>query len=117
MFRENPLWGVPRILAEGTVAKHMFRPRKPPSQTWRTFLANHAADIVACDFFTVPTITFRVLYVFIMLRHYRRQIIHFNVTERPYAEWAAQQIIDAFPYGESPRFPLRDRDGGLLPNN
>ena len=72
MSRENPLWGAPRILselfllgykaAEGTVAKYVARPRKPPSQTWRTFLANHAADIVACDFFTVPTVTFRVFY-------------------------------------------------------
>jgi putative transposase len=120
MSRENPLWGAPRILsellllgykvAEGTVAKYMSRPRKPPSQTWRTFLANHAADIVACDFFTVPTVTFCVLYVFIMLRPDRRQVIHFNVTEHPYAEWAAQQIIDAFPYEEPPRFLLRDRD-------
>ncbi len=121
MSRENPLWGAPRILSEllllgydlaqGTVAKYMIRIRKPPSQTWRTFLANHAADIVACDFFTVPTVTFRILYVFIMLRHDRRQVVHFNVTDHPYPEWAAQQIVDAFPYEESPRFLLRDRDG------
>ena len=121
MSRENPPWGAPRILsellllgydvAEETVAKYMVRIRKPPSQTWRTFLDNHVPDIAACDFFTVPTVTFRVLYVFIVLRHDRRQVVHFNVTTHPYAEWAAQQIIDAFPYEEAPRFLLRDRDG------
>jgi len=121
MSRENPLWGAPRILsellllgyhaAERTVAKYMVRTRKPPSQTWRTFLANHVPEIAACDFFTVPTVTFRVLYVFIVLRHDRRRVVHFNVTDHPYAEWAAQQIIDAFPYEEAPRFLLRDRDG------
>ena len=121
MSRENPLWGAPRILsellllgyhvAEGTVAKYMVRIRKPPSQTWRTFLANHVADIAACDFFTVPTVTFRVLYVFIVLRHDRRRAVHFNVTSHPYAEWAAQQVVDAFPYEEAPRFLIRDRDG------
>ena len=84
---------------------------KPPSQTWRTFLANHVPDIAACDFFTVPTVTFRVLYVFIVLRHDRRQVVHFHVTDHSYAEWAAQQIIDAFPYEAAPRFLLRDRDG------
>jgi len=120
MSRENPLWGAPRILsellllghqvAERTVAKYMLRTSKPPSQTWRTFLANHVSDIAACDFFTVPTATFRVLYVFIILRHDRRQVVHFNVTEHPYAEWAAQQVVDAFPFDEIPRFLLRDRD-------
>ncbi len=118
MSRENPTWGAPRILsellllghdvAEGTVAKYMVRKRKPPSQTWRTFLANHVPDIAACDFFTVPTVTFRVLYVFIVLRHDRRQVVHFSVTTNPYAEWAAQQIVDVFPYEEAPRFLLRD---------
>ena len=120
MSRENPLWGAPRILsellllghyvAERTVAKYMVRIRKPPSQTWRTFLANHVPDIAACDFFTVPTATFRVLYVFLILQHDRRQVVHFNVTEHPYAEWAAQQVVDAFPYDQIPRFLLRDRD-------
>jgi hypothetical protein len=89
----------------------LVRTRKPPSQTWQTFLANHAADIVACDFFTVPTVSCRVLYVFLVLRHDWRQVVHFNVTANPYAAWAAQQICDAFPYEEAPRFLLRDRDG------
>jgi transposase InsO family protein len=121
MSRENPTWGAPRILsellllghevAEGTVAKYMHRPRKSPSQTWRTFLDNHVPDIAACDFFTMPTVTFRVLYVFIVLRHDRREVVHFNITTNPYAEWTAQQIIDAFPYEEAPRFLMRDRDG------
>jgi transposase InsO family protein len=121
MSRENSTWGAPRIVselallgydvAERTVAKYMVRTRKPPSQTWRTFLDNHVPDIAGCDFFTVPTVTFRVLYVFIVLRHERRQVLHFNVTTNPYAEWAAQQIINAFPYEEAPRFLIRDRDG------
>ena len=99
MSRENPTWGAPRILsellllghdaAEETVAKYMVRTRKPPSQTWRTFLGNHVPDIAACDFFTMPTVTFRVLYVFIILRHDRRQVVHFNITTNPCAEWTA----------------------------
>ncbi len=68
-------------------------------------------DIAACDFFTIPTVTFRVLYVFLVLRHDRRQMVHFNVTANPYAVWTAQQIINAFPYEQAPRFLLRDRDG------
>jgi len=121
MSRENPRWGAPRIcsellllgheVAERTVAKYMVRTRQPPSQTWQTFLRNHIPDIAACDFFTVPTSTFRVLYVFIVLRHDRRQVVHFNITTHPYAKWTAQQIINAFPYEEAPRFLLRDRDG------
>ena len=121
MSRENPMWGAPRILsellllghdvAEQTVDKYMVRTRKPPSQAWRTFLDNHVPDIAACDFFTVPTVTFRVLYVFVVLRHDRRRVVHFNVTTNPYAEWTAQQIINAFPYEEAPRFLIRDRDG------
>ena len=121
MSRENPTWGAPRIVSElallgldvaqQTVAKYMFRTRKPPSQTWRSFLNNHLPDIAACDFFTIPTVTFRVLYVFVILRHNRRQVVHFNVTANPYAQWTAQQIINAFPFQEAPRFLIRDRDG------
>ena len=121
MSSENPTWGAPRILSElqllgydvseGTVAKYMIRRRKPPSQTWRTFLANHMSVTAACDFFTVPTATFRVLYVFIILSHNRRKIVHFNITSNPYGQWAGQQIIEAFPWDEAPRYLLRDNDG------
>ena len=120
MSRENPLWGIPRIqselallghiVSETTVGKYRTRHRKPPSQTWRTFLDNHARDIVAIDFFTVPTATFRILFAFVVLRHDRRQVLHFNVTAHPTAKWTAQQIVEAFPYDEAPRFLLRDRD-------
>jgi transposase InsO family protein len=120
MSRENPTWGAPKILselfllghdvAEATVAKYMVRTRKPASQTWRTFLDNHVPDIAACDFFTVPTVTLRVLYVFLVLRHDRRRVVDFNVTANPYAQWTAQQIVNAFPYEEGPRFLVRDRD-------
>jgi len=121
MSRENPLWGAPRIqseicllgytVAESTVVRYMDRSSKPPSQTWRTFTRNHADQIVAIDFFTVPTITSRVLYGFLILRHDRRRVVPFNVTVSPTAEWTAQQIVEAFPYEEAPRFILRDRDG------
>jgi len=120
MSRDNPTWGAPRIraelrllghdVAESTVAKYIVRSRKPPSTTGRSFLAQHASQIAAIDFFTVYTITFRVLYCFIILDHHRRRILHFNVTPNPTAEWTAQQIIEAFPYDRAPRFLLRDRD-------
>ncbi len=121
MSRENPGWGVPRIqselallghtVAEATVRKYRVRHRKPPSQTWRTFLNNHLGEIVAIDFFTVPTSTFRILFAFVVLRHDRRMVVHFNVTAHPTAVWTAQQIIEAFPYDDAPRFMIRDRDG------
>jgi putative transposase len=79
-------------VSQPTVAKYMVRHRKPSSQTWRTFLTNHVHDLVSVDFFTVPTVTFRVFFVFIMLSHDRRRVIHFNVTEQPTAAWTAQQI-------------------------
>ena len=120
MCRENPTWGAPRIqselrllgydVSETTVDKYMIRVRKPPSPTWRTFLDNHLQDIVAIDFFTVPTATFRILFAFVVLRHDRRIVVHFNVTEHPTAEWTAQQIVEAFPVDEVPRFLIRDRD-------
>ena len=121
MCRENPSWGAPRIhselqllgydVSETTVDKYMIRHRKPPSQTWRAFLDNHLRDIVGVDFFTMPTATFRILFTFIILRHDRRRVVHFNVTEHPTAEWTAQQIVEAFPDDEAPRFLIRDRDG------
>ncbi len=120
MCCENPSWGAPRIhselqllgydVSETTVDKYMIRHRKPPSQTWRTFLDNHLKDIVAVDFFTVPSATFRILFVFLALRHDRRFVVHFNVTANPTAQWTAQQIVEAFPYDDAPRFLLRDRD-------
>ena len=88
----------------------MARSRKPPSQTWRTFLENHFQTMVSVDFFTVPTIRFQVLYVFLILAHDRRRILHFAVTPHPTAEWTAQQLREAFPWGTVTRFLLRDRD-------
>ena len=121
MSRSNPLWGAPRIhgellkldihVAQATVSKYMIRNRKPPSQSWRTFLNNHLPDLVSIDFFTVPTATFRVLYVFIVLSHERRSILHFNITDHPTAQWTTQQIVEAFPFETAPQYLLRDRDG------
>ena len=120
MALANPLWGAPRIhgellklgldVSQRTVARLMPRRPKPPSQTWRTFLQNHVADLVSVDFFVVPTATFRVLYVFVVLLHHRRQVVHFNVTDSPTAAWTAQQIVEAFPDDSAPRYLLRDRD-------
>ena len=83
----------------------------PPSQSWRSFLQNHLPDIVAIDFFVVPTATFRVLYVLLIMSHDRRHILHFNVTTSPSARWTTQQVREAFPYDTAPRYLLRDRDG------
>jgi transposase InsO family protein len=120
MSRANPLWGAPRIhgellklgidIGETSVSKYMVRQRKPPSQTWRTFLDNHVQQLVSVDFFTVPNIRFQVLYVFLVLAHERRRILHFNVTAHPTAEWTAQQLRNAFPWDSAPRYLLRDRD-------
>jgi putative transposase len=88
----------------------MVRSRKPPSQTWRTFLANHVQMMVSVDFFTVPTIRFDILYVFLVLAHERRRIVHFAVTAHPTAEWTAQQLREAFPWDSAPRYLRRDRD-------
>ncbi len=121
MIRDNPLWGAPRIhgellklgieVSQATVSKYMVRHRKPPSQSWRAFLKNHAQDIVSIDFFTVRTTTFRVLYVFLILLNDRREVIHFNVTDSPSAFWTGQQIVQAFPWDTAPKYMLRDRDG------
>lgn len=120
MSRDNPFWGAPRIhgellklgieISQGTVSKYMVHHRKPPSQSWRTFLKNHAKDIVSVDFFTVPTVTFRVLYVFIILSNVRRRIVHFNVTDSPTAFWIGQQVVEAFPWDTAPRYMIRNRD-------
>ena len=83
---------------------------KERSQTWKTFLTNHVGQLVSIDFFTVPTVQLRVLFVFVVLAQERRRVLHFNVTEHPTAEWTAQQIIEAFPENAAPRYLLRDRD-------
>ena len=97
-------------ITEPTIAKYMLRHRKPPSQTWRTFLENHVKSMVSVDFFTVPTIRFQVLYVFLVLAHDRRRILQFGVTAHPTAEWTVQQLRNAFPWDSAPRYLLRDRD-------
>jgi len=116
----NPLWGAPRIhgellklgveVSQATVAKYMARQRKPPSQTWRTFLSNHVRSLVSTDFFVVPTVSFRVLFVFVVLAHHRRRVIHFNVTVHPTSEWTAQQMAEALPWDTAPRYLLHDHD-------
>jgi len=120
MAAANPFWGAPRIhgellklgiqISERSVSRLLPRNRKPPSQTWKTFLANHVDQLVSIDFFTVPTATFRVLFVLVVLAHRRRSVAHFNVTEHPTAVWAAQQIREAFPDDSAPRYLIRDRD-------
>jgi transposase InsO family protein len=98
-------------VSQATVAKYMVQHRKPPSQTWRSFLMNHMQTLVSADFFVVPTITFRVLFVFVILSHDRRRPIPFAVTANPTAEWTARQLLEAFPWDSAPRYLLRDRDG------
>jgi transposase InsO family protein len=120
MAAANPLWGAPRIhgellklgiaVCERTVSRLMPKRSGPPSQTWRAFLTNHVQDLVSIDFFAVPTVRLRVLFVLVVLAHHRRRILHFNVTEHPTAEWSAQQIVDAFPDDTTPAYLLRDRD-------
>jgi putative transposase len=119
MSAANPLWGARRIhgelhklgvdIAERTVSRLIRHRHRPPSQTWRTFLTNHVTSLVSMDFFTVPTVTGRVLFVLVLLSHHRRRI-HLRITEHPTAEWTAQQIIEAFPEASAPHWLLRDRD-------
>src|SRR6267142_2835133 len=120
MAAANPLWGAPRIhgellklgidVAERTVSRLIPKRCPEPSQTWRTFLANHVRDLVSIDFFTAPTAGLRVLCVLVVLAHHRRRVVHFNVTEHPTAAWTTQQIVDAFPDDSAPSYLLRDRD-------
>jgi putative transposase len=120
MAAANPLWGAPRIhgelqrlgieVSERTVSRLLRRRRRPPSQTWRTFLANHVPGLVSMDFFTVPTLTGRVLFVLVLLALQRRRVVHVAITEHPTAAGTAQQIIEAFPDDTAPRWLLRDRD-------
>ncbi len=121
MSLANPRWGAPRIhgellklgiqVSQTTVAKHMVRHGKPPSQSWRTLLKNHAKDFVSADFFVVPTIAFQLLFVFVIISHDRRRPVYFAVTSNPTAEWTARQLLEAFPWDNAPRYLLRERDG------
>lgn len=121
MNRANPLWGAPRIhgellkigisVAQRTVANYMSaRPTRPNSQNWKTFLRNHCGNMVSVDFLTVPTVNFKVLYVFLVLSHHRRRVLRFNVVERPSAVWTAQQLREAFAFASPPKYLPRDRD-------
>lgn len=120
MALANPLWRAPRIhgelqklgieVSERTVSRVLRTTKRPPSQSWKTFLRNHIGEIVAIDFFTVPTISLRVLFVFLVIEHQRRRILHFAVTEHPTAEWTAQQVLEAFSEQDAKRYLIRDRD-------
>ena len=120
MSLANPLWGAPRVhgellklgiaIGQTSVAKYMARGRGPPSQGWRTFLRNHADGIAAMDLFVVPTISFRLLYGLLILRHDRRWLLWLNATRRPTAEWIARQLTEACGWDEAPRYLVRDRD-------
>jgi hypothetical protein len=123
MSEGNPLWGAPRIhgellklgieVSQASVAKYMVRRRQPPSQTWRTFLRNHVGQIAAADFFAVPTATYRLLFVLVILAHERRPVVHVGVTDHPTAAWTAQQLREAFPWNEASRYLVRDRDAAF----
>jgi transposase InsO family protein len=121
MSLANRLWCAPRIhgellklgieVAQSTVAKYMAKSGRGRSQTWKTFLHDHAAGIAAMDLLIVPTIGFRLLFVWVILRHQRRRLISLRVTSNPTAEWIAHQLTDAFPWNEAPDYLIRDRDG------
>jgi putative transposase len=120
MSGANSLWGPPRIhgellklgidIGQASVAKYMVRHRRPPSQTWRTFLTNHVGQLMAVDLFVVPTATYRLLFVLVILAHDRRRVVRVAVTAHPTAMWTAQQLREAFPWDEAPRYWVRDRD-------
>jgi transposase InsO family protein len=120
MHRANPSWGAPRIhgellklgitVAQSTVSKYLPRQRKPPSQGWRTFLRNHLRETIAIDFAVVPTVRFRLLFVFVVLSLERRRVLHISGTAHPTAQWTAQQMVEAFPWEATARYVIRDRD-------
>ncbi len=120
----NPLWGAPRIhgellklgidMGQTTVAKYMARGRRPPSQSWRTFLRNHAEGIASIDFFVVPTATYKLLFGLLILRHERRWLVHFAVTPNPTADWIARPVSEAFPWDTTPTYLIRDRAYGQV---
>jgi len=117
----NPLWGAPRIhgellkvgvdVAQSTVAKYMIKGRRPPLQSWKTFLRNHADGIASVDFLVVPTAAFKLLFGLVILSHDRRRLVHIAVTAHPTADWIARQISEAFPWDTAPQYLIRDRDG------
>ena len=121
MNKDNPLWGAPRIhgellklgfeIAKSTVSKYMVKRRGPPSQSWRTFLHNHADAIAAIDLCVVPTLTFECLFAFLVVGHGRRELLWFAVTRDPTADWLAQQITEAFPWDTAPTYLVRHNDG------
>jgi len=121
MAAANPLWRAPRlhgelkilgiVVSERTVSRVLRTVLRPPSQTWKTFLKNHLSEIVSVDFFTVPTVRLRILFVFLALEHRRREVLHFNVTDHPASAWVAQQMMEAFGDRTAPRYLIRDRDG------
>lgn len=116
----NTLWGAPRIhgellnlgvdVAQSTVARYMVRGRRPPSQSWKAFLRNHAEGIASVDFFVVPTASLKLLFGLLVLRHERRQLVHVAITSSPTADWVARQITEAFPWDTAPAHLIRDRD-------
>jgi transposase InsO family protein len=120
MSEENPIWGASRIhgellmlgfeVAQSTVSRYMKRGQRPPSQCWKTFLRNHANAIAAIDMCVVPTVTFEQLFAFLVVGHARRQLLWFEVTRHPTAEWLARQITEAFPWGSAPKYLIRDND-------
>ena len=121
LSREHVLWGTERIRGElrklgvvvsaGSIRRYRWRrPPRPPSQSWRTFLANHASAIWAADLFTAPTLAFRTLYVLFFITHERRELLHVHVTAHPTAAWVWQQLLNATPWGHQPRYLIRDRD-------
>jgi transposase InsO family protein len=125
MSEENPLWGAPRIhgellmlgieVAQSTVARYMTRRQGPPSQGWKTFLRNHTTGIASIDLFVVHSISFKLLYGLVILRHARRRLVSISVTSSPTAEWIAGQVTDGFLWDEAPRHLIRDRDGAFGP--
>jgi transposase InsO family protein len=120
MSQENPLWGASRIhgellmlgfeVAQSTVSKYMVRGRRPPSQSWKTFLRNHAHAIAAIDLCIVPTVTFERLFAFLVVGHDRRRLLRIEVTRHPMAEWLARQMTEAFPWASAPAYLVRDND-------
>lgn len=120
MATENPLWGAPRIhgellklgfdVSQATVSRYMPRRRLNPDQTWKTFIRNHMDCSAAINFLVVPTLTFRILYVVVIMNLERRNLVHPAVTAHPTSAWTPQQVTEAFPWDDAPRYFIRDQD-------